>query len=304
MTENYMCVSIPRELQSFAKCKDKLLKTNIQGPKLLNFGVKFIKKIDGKLDYAAHYSDTGELVKKVYYEGSRIKKIQHFSNNILYMDEEYSDDLIVRKIKYSKDKTILSKTGYTYNRNNKITSIRKTKSGNTFSVEYGYDELERVNRRIVSYNHEIVKEQKYRFDILDRIVEYSDNNQTIRVQKISPDNKLIYYSITDKIGNEITIINNFFCSEYQKTEVTLNGHKIELVDKNYVDNIMLKKPYATEDDLDLIISNLFNEKTEYTTKRTSLSDTADSIIDNTITARALPISLRKRVLYNMSLNLL
>ena len=60
---------------------------------------------------------------------------------------------------------------------------------------------------------------------------------------------------------------------------------------------MLKKPYATEDDLDIIISNLFTGM-DAVTQRPASSNNAMGLIDANIENRALPISLRKRALYN------
>ncbi len=64
---------------------------------------------------------------------------------------------------------------------------------------------------------------------------------------------------------------------------------------------MLKKPYTTEDDLDIIISSLFTGM-DTSTSRTDYSDVLSSnamgLIDRSIEIRTLPISLRKRALYN------
>ena len=77
----------------------------------------------------------------------------------------------------------------------------------------------------------------------------------------------------------------------------VNGHTTSVNDTSYVDNVMLKKPFATEDDLDIIKSNLFVGM-DGTTQRAASESNAMDIIDDNIESRALPISLRKRALYN------
>ena len=104
------------------------------------------------------------------------------------------------------------------------------------------------------------------------------------------------------MNNEISVINHFNADGYKKTDISLNGHTISITDRSYVDNIMLKKPYTSEDDLDLIISKMLNNNTsEFKTTRTK-TDSLDDMINCSIQSRTLPISIRKRLLYNMSLN--
>ena len=117
------------------------------------------------------------------------------------------------------------------------------------------------------------------------------------MDKIGQNNELISYTITDRIGNVINVENHFADCGYICTSLKVNGHSTSVNDASYVDNVMLKKPFATEDDLDIIISNLFTGM-DTVTQRTASEDNAMSLINNSIEIRTLPISLRKRALYN------
>ena len=61
---------------------------------------------------------------------------------------------------------------------------------------------------------------------------------------------------------------------------------------------MLKKPYTSEDDLDLIIANLFSKSPSKIEKNKNLDKLSNDIINREIEIKVLPISIRKRVLYN------
>lgn len=302
MSRSTLCFSIPEELQIFKKSSSLPQMQNIY-PSELNFGIKIIKKKDGTIDCTEYYSDSGYLVKKCYYNSVYITSVAHYRNNKIFCSEDFEQEKIQRKVYFTKDEKIKSEILYEYS-NGRIVAIKKYQSKNLYEVLYKYDELDRINRRILKINDKTVNEQRYRFDILDRIIEYSDNNQRIQIHQISPNNQLIYYTITDKIGNEISVRNNFGLNGYKYTEISMNGHKTTVIDISYVDNIMLKKPYTTEEDLDMILSNLLNGESEKdnATKRLDGMDMANDIIQNNIKSRALPISMRKRVLYNMYLN--
>lgn len=302
MDQSTLCVSIPLELQSYKKTsKISFISKNYDVKQ--NFGIKIIKKPDGKVNYTAHYTDSGELFKKCYYEDNDIVKISHFRSDKLFCTEDYESEKLKRKTFFTNDGEIKSEIFYEYSGSN-IKSIKKLQTKTLYEVIYGYDELDRINKRTIKINDETVSEQRYKFDILDRLLEYQDSNQKIEILRMSPKNQLIYYKITDKIGNNISVTNNFDSGRYKYTEISLNGHKMTISDINYVDNIMLKKPYATEDDLDLIIANLFSSNSIEcsVTKRPNVMDMASQLIQDNIQLRTLPISIRKRILYNMSLN--
>ena len=303
MNQDYLCINIPEELQQYNKIVSIIDKDTItseeQAP---DFGVKLIKDKNGNLIHTAYYSDNGELLKKIFYNGSTVASIEHYRNNSLYSVEKYNDGKMVRKTKYNRDKNTECIINYEYNRKDQITSIRKLAGKYKYEVDYGYDELLRVNSRIIKINSIIAAEQRYKYDILDRIVEYKDENQTIKVQKLNQKNELISYIITDKIGNTITVINKYICSEYIGTEIELNGHKTTICDRNYIDNVILKKPFTSEDDLDFVISKmLFKPSSTHKediipiTKRKPDEDIINMVIHDNITdkSKPLPISLRK-----------
>ena len=303
MAENYLCVSIPAELQCYQKLTDLISNDDLLEEKA-DFGVKFIKDDSGNLKFAAYYSDIGELIKKIYYEGSSISLIEHYRNNILYSGEKYHEGKISRKNKYSRQGQVVCSLSYEYDKTGQIKAIRKQADDMRYIVEYCYDELNRVNGRTIRVNGKIFIEQKYRYDILDRVVEYNDSNQHIKVHKMNNSNKLISYTITDKANNTIDILNKYICSDYIGTEIELNGHKTSIKDMSYVDNIMLKKPYTSEDDLDFAMSNLAksNNKIEDVsmckTQRKNENAITNFIISDKVKQKSqpLPISIRKSML--------
>lgn len=66
---------------------------------------------------------------------------------------------------------------------------------------------------------------------------------------------------------------------------------------------MLEKPYTNENDLDLIIADLFRSGTPMRSERTEHAEKqSGNLIDKNIEIRVLPISMRKRLLYNMAVN--
>ncbi len=288
---NRLCVSIPQELLCYKKNKDE----NSKKPeKSFKSGVSVVKDNCGKIERVDYYTPCGELLKRVIYNGSSIVAIQHYRNNSLYITEDYKDNLIVAKKIYDKLGKVISKIYYEYDRQNNLTGICKLQDFSQYRIQYGYDELQRVNSRKIWINTEVVEEQKYKYDILDRIIEYSDLNQSILVKKISENNDLLAYTITDKIGNEISITNHLIAGEYIKTEILLNGHSMEIKDYSYLDNIMLKKPYISEDDLELVISNLLKTEIEdKATQRINKNDTTNTIINKSIDTARQSIPLRK-----------
>lgn len=258
MTKNYLSISIPRELQKYTKFVKLLDNIDEQDSDQIksNFGVKLIQDKSGNLVCTAYYDDTGELIKQIFYNGSSISSIKHFRNNLLYSEESFITGKITKKSLYNQSGNQICLITYQYNRSELITCIQKLADNLRYAVEYGYDDLLRVNSRTVKINGKILNRQMYRYDILDRIVEYKDDNQCITVHKVNQKNDLICYTIVDAVGNKIIVNNKFMCSEYIGTEIELNDHKTTIVDKSYIDNIMLKRPFTSEDDLDFAVTNL------------------------------------------------
>ena len=302
MSENYLCISIPEELQQFKKISRILEENNEPEQPTVNFdfGVKLVKDEQGNPAHAEYYSDTGELLKKIYYHGSAVSRIEHYRNNRLYSEEEYIDGKLDQEKTFNNLRELIATIKYKYAPKGRLMSISKLIKDDRYDVDYGYDELGRVNKRTIKQNSNPLDEQKYRLDIMDRIVEYRDRNQMIRVHQINHNNDLVSYTITDKAGNSIAVINKFLCSDYIGSEVDVNGHKTTLKDRCYVDNEMLKRPSATKDDLNFILARLFKqlkrEKTpDIKTKRIEKQAILEKIIGDNITApmKILPISMRK-----------
>ena len=255
--QNYLSIIIPEELQQFSKVAEII--DGIE-PVKNNFGVQTIKDKDGNLTGTEHYSSSGELIKKIYYKGSSVSTVENYRNSMLYSQEKYDKSKLIQKTLFNSEGKEVNVIKYKYNRENQIVYIQKQINNTVYSVEYGYDELKRVNSRRIRAGSETICKQQYRYDILDRIVEYKDDNQSITVHKVNPNNELISYTIRDVIGNKIDVNNRFMCSEYIGTEISVNGHKTSVKDKIYISNVMLKKPYTNEDDLDFALSEQINVK--------------------------------------------
>ena len=155
MTESYLCISIPIELQQYQKVNKISAGENDEQP-TADFGVKIVKDSNGDMQYAAYYSDTGELLKKIFYKGSAVSNIKHYRNNVLYSQETFDNGRLKRKTTYNKAGKSVSSTNYEYNSNNQIVAIRKTVDAKRYEVEYGYDELSRVDSRIIKLDSNVI----------------------------------------------------------------------------------------------------------------------------------------------------
>ncbi len=302
---NYYGVSIPSELSGYQKIPVENSRP-VNSNDYADIAVK--RNYDGELLYVNYYNNDKELIKQIYYDGVAISKIKHYKSGALYIEESYKEDLLSVKNVYSKDTSLAYTIKYEYTRDRKIQKLTKLERGNCITAVYGYDDFGHISSREITYNSKKILSQRFKYDILDRIVEYSDENQMISVKNMTRKNQLLSYKITDKIGNEIEVNNYLAEFEYLRSEVTLNGHSVVVKDKSYVDNVMLKRPYATEDDLDIVIANLLNSHspTVCSTNRTDYNNVVESksanMIESNIVTRTLPISMRKRVLYNIVTN--
>lgn len=296
-----ICISIPEELICFKKATEAA----IQEEKPISFDshIEYEKNKAGQIECSKFYDSEGDLIKALYYKGNFVIKKCRYKNNKLNAVEEYDEQHILTKTYYDSSGNVESSYEYNYNRNGKTTSITKYTNGSEYCINYGYDDILRVSTREIVVNGKIVDFQRFRYDLFDRIVEYQDKNQKIHIHNISEKNELIYYTITDNIGNEISVT-NFFDTKgtYFRTEIILNDHKMNIRDASYVDNIMLKKPYTTEDDIDLIISKLFSKDNCASTKRSGDTDITQDKICLSLKSTTLPISIRKRLLYNAVVN--
>lgn len=300
MEQNYISTSIPIELRQYQKTVETIKAVTENKVSSADFGVKIVTNSEGNVSEAHYYSDTGDLLKKIFYKGSSVSRIEYYRYKKIRSEEIYSAGKIHKKTIYNRAGEQVSIISYEYNKKNTISAIKKSVKNRQYAVIYGYDELGRANSRTLKLNEIILETQKFRYDILDRIVEYSDSNQTIKVYKINTDNELISYTITDKIGNNIEITNKFFCSEYLGTDIDLNGHKTTVEDRIYLDNVMLKKPYPSEDDMDLAMSAILNQNNVTPIKKEHDNDVLEELIQQKLKQHALPITVRKMQLINQT----
>lgn len=292
MVDSFINISIPETMRCYCKMLEEAEAYSTQKPEITDFGVKLFKNSDGELEFAAYYSDIGELLKKIYYDGSVMSYIEHFRNNIISMREDYLEGKIKKRCKYDNAGNIISNITYEYDKHNRVTAIEKMLKENIYRIEYGYDELQRVNSRKLIVNKDEINKQFYRYDILDRIILYKDKNLSITVKQMGHKNELIYYIISDKLLNEISIYNRFVNYEYIDSEININGHRKVFKDKSYIDNIMLKKPYTREDDLDFMISIMYKTETAQSVTK-EIAHVNEFRISNFMQSEILPISIRK-----------
>jgi len=298
MLNSYYRLSVPDELAAFYKVTSPAARMSEK----TNFDSDLVicRDARGCIASVKYFTPEKELLKEVFYKGESICKINQYRGKVLYSTTGYKDGLPVLKFIFQSSGHLAYSVEYEYKKA-KMTGIRKKCQGREIYVKYQYDDFERISHRSISLNNEQILQQSYRYDILDRIVEYKDNNQKIVVNKISKKNELISYVITDKMNNDIAVENHFTESGYVNTDITVNGHCSQVKDTSYVDNVMLKKPYTSEDDLDLIIANLFRDEHSMQTSRNN-DKYSGSMIEQSIEHRTLPISMRKRLLYSMAVN--
>ena len=294
--------SIPQELISYSKVLDEII--NFNSDIDISSGAEINRDSRGRIVSANFYSADNELYKQIYFDGDYINAIHYYRNDKLFCKEVFDAGYLNSKYFYKKDSSLAYEIHYTYNKAHLLESLCKKNFEREITVTYSYDSLDRIVKRKIFLNSKLLTSQQYSYDALNRVVEYKDENQRIVVKNISRKNELISYSITDKIENEIIITNHFTETGYVDTEFTLNGHSTTVKDTSFADNIMLKKPFTSEDDLDLIISGLYNSSSSIINKPDKndiISRNSMSLIDSNIELKTLPISIRKRVLYNIAM---
>ena len=299
MLDSYFRFEVPADLAAYYRVTNVLNRTEDKNN--VNFCSDLVIERDdaGCVASIKYYTPDRELSKEVCYKGSEICKINHYRGGILYSEEVYQDGYISLKNVYLRNGNLVHTYEYEHGKKGEVLSICKKSDGREILAVYKYDDFGRIVKRRIFLNSEKVLEQHYGYDILDRITAYTDDNQRIVVSKLGKKNELISYVITDKMGNNIKIDNDFIGQEYRCTRITLNGHCSTVKNTSYVDNVMLKKPYTSEDDLDLIIANLFGSAESLRTARDkSLENHSTEMIEKNIEMRTLPISIRKRLMYN------
>ncbi len=295
--------AIPEDLTAYYRVSN-IIKIDVERNSEFRSDIIICRGTGGTVSSVKYYTPDGELYKEVNFEGSDISEAYIYRNKILYSKEKYMNGRVYSKSLYKSDNTIAYTYMYEYNKRGNIISICKKINGKEILSVYKYDDFSRITKRKIFLNNEIILEQHYGYDILDRITTYTDDNQRIVVNKLSKNNELLSYVITDKIGNNIRVENIFNGQEYIHTKINVNGHCSTIKDTSYVDNVMLKKPYTTEDDLDLIIANLYGcNDSMRTTREDTMIKNSLNMIDKNIEIRTIPISLRKRLLYNNITNI-
>lgn len=277
-----------------------------------DINVKPVKRVetvynsDGTILSVDYYEDE-YLERKVFYEGSSVSEIRYYKEGKIDFKQVFRDDVLVSEYFYKASGEISFSLEYEY-KLGKIFAVSQILGLNKRKVELKYDFLDRITGRNIYFDDKLVLTQHYFYDAMGRISAYDDENYSLLVEKFTKDNKLHRYRITDKMKHEIVITNNFDNGNYVDSKVSVNGLNTIVKDINYVDNIMTKKPTKSMDDLDLIISKLFNgQESSVSTKRSSseLEDRLDSnlvnIIEYKTKVRPLPIALRKRLMYQQFL---
>ena len=295
---NLSDVSIPQELISNKNILEAINSLDLE----LDSPVKITRDVSGRVNSASFYNVDNELYKQIFFDGSIITGIDFYKNDKLSRKDIYDNaGYLISKYLYRKDGSCACEIHYDYDLQHKISAIVKKTLHKDIRVEYSYDCLDRIISRSIYLNKRLLTCQQYGYDVLDRVIKYQDENQKISVNSFGSKNELLSYTITDKIDNEIIVTNHFTAAGYVDTVFTVKGSSSTVKNTSYVDNVMLKQPFSGEDDLDLIISGLCASSTIHVTRPDDVS-TKNSInlIDKNIEMRALPISIRKRVLYNIA----
>lgn len=282
--------TLPQELIKYYHINNDFFEDNIA----ISSNIEVVRNNEGKISSLRFYSSDKELIKSLCYDNSKIIRINYYRQNLLYSSDIYNGEFLIEKNVYNKNGSIAYTISIEYNKEKHPGRISKKILNMEFFVGYKYDTFGRIVEKNICLNGKETTKQEYRYDVLDRVVEYKDKKIKIQVNKISSNNELINYTITDRMGNVISVENHFADCGYICTTLMVNGHTTSINDLTYVDNIMLKKPLASEDDLDLIISDLFTNMDMTTGRNRNTTELIDQNIEN----RALPIALRKRALYN------
>ena len=289
--------SVPEELREYC----------LNYPQKSEFNLDFssfvsdvtIKRDDlGQIVYIDYISSQKGLEKRVFYKNNSVSKVNYYTLGKLSLKEEFEDDRLILKSFYNNFEKCLYSIKYEYDYKSNIETLRKNVSGNEIFIKYYYDDIGRVIERCLFYGVDLITSQHYSYDILNRILEYEDERIHIQVQRINKAGLLEAYKIDDKFGNNIEIENYFDLIYYKYSKVTINGHSKNIVNNSYLDNLMLKAPYASENDIELCLMNYLNSNSGILAL--SQIKNEDSInLEKSNKIKALPISIRKRYLYRL-----
>ncbi|MBR1776909.1 hypothetical protein IJ750_07550 [bacterium] len=289
-----LCIIIPTELKQY-KIGEEIQEQDIKTSCAKN-NVLIKRNDNGLVEQVEYFDENGELEKSLTYKGASVSKETVYKNGKIRVEKEFSENKLTSKKVFRNNGETLYENNYRYDSNN-LVFISKKEKDIECAVIYIYDELDRIISRKIYKNREIISEQFYKYDISGKILGYRDRNQTVEVCRRNQKNELLCYKIKDIKGNEILIKNIFDGFAYLKTEIVLNGNCATVMNRDYVDNIVLKKPCATDDDLDLVISKLENKKISETECK-KINDISEHVIKEEIEKVILPIALRKRAILN------
>ena len=294
--------SIPQELIQYKKTEED----TIEAGNFISLALRTEINRDsrGRIASVNLYSVDNELYKQIFFDRDYISAINYYKNKKLSHKEFFERGYVSSKYVYKQDGNLAYEIYYTYDNCGKITCIRKKNGSKEAIIKYDYDSIDRIISRKIYLDSCLITKQYFRYDALNRVIEYKDENLRIVVKSISKKNELLSYTITDKINNEVLVTNYFTESGYIETKFTLNGHTTTVKNTNYVDNIMLKRPFTSEHDLDLIISSLYNSSASQINKldkESARCKNSMGIVNPNIEMKTLPISIRKRVLYNIAM---
>ena len=223
-----------------------------------NYTVKLSRNTKGAIEKINYYNLNGTLEKSALYNGSDLAKVKVYEKSYSYVEEEWQENKLTSENYFDVNDNLLYKVKYEYSQN-KVVKVTKESGDDIFSVSYTYDEFGRVNGRTIVENGTTIAVQKYKYDVIDRITSYEDNTKKLFVWKMSANGELLSYSVVDRNDNERVINNKFDENGYNSTEISLNNIKRNVSDLKYADNIVLKRPYASEDDL-ILVRSLYAKK--------------------------------------------
>ena len=224
----------------------------------LNYTAKICRNKKGNIERINYYNKYNKLVKSANYFCSELTNVKTFQKEYAYVEEIWEENKLAGREYRDENDNVLYSVAFEYSKS-KITKITQTVGENTFAVEYTYDSYDRVNSRTIYENGQKISTQEFTLDVIDRVISYKDENKKIFVWQMSTVNEIEAYSIVDKNGVERVVKNTFEENEYVGTEITIGNIKRNVIDVKFTDNVIFKKPSATEDDLTMVKA-LFSNK--------------------------------------------
>ncbi len=302
MARDYFGITIPEEFK-------RILPSEIECEQFGLNDTEVIRDSSGLITAVNYYKD--EIIsRQVLYEGNIISEIRDFCNGVLIKKRVFKEEILAAEYFYKKNGELMYLQEYEYQLD-KISALTRICGLHKRRAEFKYDQLDRISLRTVFIDNKLCLSQHYIYDALNRIIGYEDDNYKVFVESFSSNNELRLYRITDKLNNEVIVKNRFSQEGYEDTELVINGTSKIVSNIQYVDNVMIKKPTENMDELDLIISKLFNQTTPQnlgSTQRAAataeerLKSNLVNLIEYKSRVKVLPLALRKWLLYEQAVN--